>query len=177
MKKTIVISILAFGMSVSWLSAQLSPGRYMSPIRQDPNRPVTSTAPAAPSATAHPVVSQKPLVSPLITAIDTNHNGILEAAEIVNAPAALKTLDKNGDGKLTADEYLGQGESPTSPLVKALDANADGVIDATEIAGAGLALRMIDKNGDGKLTPSEFRPVRAPATSVSGASSLSSAGK
>ncbi|HVV73183.1 MAG TPA: phospholipid-binding protein, partial [Verrucomicrobiae bacterium] len=35
------------------------------------------------------------------------HDGVIDADEIANAPAALKTLDKNGDGKLTMDELMG----------------------------------------------------------------------
>ena len=38
---------------------------------------------------------------PLLQALDADGDGIISAAEIANAPAALKTLDKNGDGKLT----------------------------------------------------------------------------
>ncbi len=41
---------------------------------------------------------------PLIAALDVNHDGVIDADEIANAPAALKKLDKNGDGKLTEDE-------------------------------------------------------------------------
>lgn len=41
---------------------------------------------------------------PLIAALDANHDGVIDADEIANAPAALKKLDKNGDGKLTMDE-------------------------------------------------------------------------
>jgi hypothetical protein len=41
---------------------------------------------------------------PLFLALDANHDGVIDADEIANAPAALKTLDKNGDGKLTQDE-------------------------------------------------------------------------
>ena len=41
---------------------------------------------------------------PLFAALDANHDGVIDAAEIANAPAALRTLDKNGDGKLTMDE-------------------------------------------------------------------------
>jgi hypothetical protein len=55
------------------------------------------------------------------------------------------------------------GRPPAPPIVAALDANHDGVIDATEIANAGAALKSLDKNGDGKLTPDEFmgpRPQR-----------------
>jgi hypothetical protein len=42
---------------------------------------------------------------PLEQALDANGDGVIDAAEIANAVAALKKLDKNGDGKLTADEY------------------------------------------------------------------------
>jgi hypothetical protein len=51
---------------------------------------------------------------------------------------------------------------PPSPLFEALDANHDGVIDANEIANAPAALKTLDKNGDGKLTPDELRPQRPP---------------
>lgn len=49
---------------------------------------------------------------------------------------------------------------PPSPLMEVLDANHDGVIDANEIANASAALKKLDKNGDGKLTPDELRPHR-----------------
>src|SRR5689334_5049218 len=42
--------------------------------------------------------------SPILNAIDVNHDAKIDAAELANAPARLKTLDKNGDGKLTRDE-------------------------------------------------------------------------
>ena len=46
------------------------------------------------------------------------------------------------------------------PLMQALDANGDGIIDEAEIANASAALKKLDKNGDGKLTPDELRPPR-----------------
>ena len=44
-------------------------------------------------------------VSPLMAALDTNKDGEIDATEIANASAALKTLDKNGDheAELSAD--------------------------------------------------------------------------
>jgi hypothetical protein len=108
---------------------------------------------------------------PLVMALDTNHDGVIDANEIANAPAALKTLDKNGDGKLTRDEYMpprpngaegpppggfdGQ-KRPVPPIVAALDTNGDGVIDASEIANASVSLLKLDKNGDGQLTRNEY---------------------
>ena len=54
-----------------------------------------------------------PPPSPLMQALDVNHDGVIDADEIANEPAALKTLDKNGDGKLTPDELR-----PACPLRK-----------------------------------------------------------
>jgi len=47
-----------------------------------------------------------------------------------------------------------------NPLNEALVAHHDGVIDATEIDNAAVALRKLDKNGDGQLTQEELRPAR-----------------
>ena len=55
-----------------------------------------------------------------------------------------------------------RGQRPQSPLMMALDANHDGVIDAGEISNAPAALRTLDKNGDGQLTPDELRPPPPP---------------
>lgn len=46
----------------------------------------------------------RPPEPPIMAALDANHDGVLDASEIANAVAALKTLDKNGDGQLTRDE-------------------------------------------------------------------------
>ena len=165
MKKAIALAVLALGVTAFQINAQPSPGRVLRRIRPDPNAP-TAVAPADPAPEAPKVVPRVPLVSALAKALDTNHNGMIEAAEIENAPQALKSLDANGDGKLTADEYLGKGESPLSPMVKVLDVNGDGVISEKEIAGAASSLRMLDKNGDGRLTPSEFKPIAAPVVAA-----------
>jgi EF hand len=113
----------------------------------------------------------RPPPLPIVTALDTNHDGIIDSNEIANASAELLTLDKNGDGKLTPDEYLpplpkdapADAPRPPTPLIiKALDANGDGVIDANEIANAPAALRSLDKNGDGQLTRNEYLGPRPP---------------
>lgn len=52
------------------------------------------------------------------------------------------------------------GQRPRNPVIEALDLNQDGTINAEEIAKASDALKKLDKNGDGKLTPDEYRPPR-----------------
>jgi len=44
------------------------------------------------------------MVPPIIAVLDANHDGVIDATEITNAVAALKSLDKNGDGQLTKEE-------------------------------------------------------------------------
>ena len=52
----------------------------------------------------------------IIAALDANHDGVIDAAEIANASAALMALDKNGDGQLTPDEFMGpRPEGPGGP--------------------------------------------------------------
>ena len=108
-------------------------------------------------------------IPPLVAALDANQDREIDAAEIANASAALKKLDKNGDGKLAQDGFMGQrpggpggqgGRPPLPPLVAALDAGKDGGIDAGELANASVALKQLDKNGDGKLTQDEFMGPR-----------------
>jgi len=51
-------------------------------------------------------------VSPLMAALDTNGDGILDAGEIANASASLLKLDTNGDGKLSRDELRPKHHGP-----------------------------------------------------------------
>lgn len=107
-------------------------------------------------------------VPPIITALDANGDSEIDAKEIETAQAALRKLDKTGEGALTLDEMLpgggpppGVGPQPPLPaVITALDTNGDGKLDANEITNAAAALRKLDKNGDGKLTPDEFRRRR-----------------
>ena len=50
---------------------------------------------------------QRPPAPAIVAALDANHDGVIDAQEIANASAALKSLDRNGDGKLTPDEFMG----------------------------------------------------------------------
>jgi Ca2+-binding EF-hand superfamily protein len=124
-------------------------------------------------------------MSPILSAIDVNHDGVLSADEIANAPAQLRKLDKNGDGKLTQDEAglqmgrgggrgrgegrgegEGGGDEPPSPAPTAeeltatlmvFDANHNGQLEKSEVPERmqGLFERG-DTNHDGVLTRDEI---------------------
>ncbi len=49
-----------------------------------------------------------------------------------------------------------------NPLLAAIDTDHDGVLSADEIKNSAVALRKLDKNGDGKLTQDEMRPAFGP---------------
>jgi hypothetical protein len=78
--KKIVISTLALSVGVSILMAQ------------DATQPERGPRPGGRPG------------GPLIEALDANKDGVIDAAEINNAAAALRGLDKNADGQLTAEE-------------------------------------------------------------------------
>lgn len=126
--------------------------------------------------------------SPILEVLDLNQDGTLDAGELAQASKSLLKLDKNGDGKLSPDEYRParpEGPRPVAaaapearpqakpdrpkrprPLLDtALDADGDEVISAAELAQAPALLKKLDKNGDGKLTRDElFLPP--PSTST-----------
>jgi hypothetical protein len=70
-------------------------------------RPPRQQGPAAPGGpngqNRGPGMNRMP-PPPVMAALDANHDGVIDATEIANASAALMTLDKNSDGKLTPDE-------------------------------------------------------------------------
>jgi hypothetical protein len=43
-----------------------------------------------------------------VTVLDLNGDVVIDVEELAKAPESLKQLDKNGDGKLAAEEYSPQ---------------------------------------------------------------------
>jgi Ca2+-binding EF-hand superfamily protein len=105
---------------------------------------------------------------PVLTALDTDNDGIISASEIAHASVSLLKLDKNRDTKLSAEECGLGVPNPTNasrhdfmrlhPVLAALDSNHDGEISANEILNAPAALLTLDKNRDGQLTEDELLP-------------------
>jgi Ca2+-binding EF-hand superfamily protein len=87
-----------------------------------------------------------PRFNPLIAALDTNGDGVIDDKELANAAESLKKLDKNHDGKLTPDEVQpaprGERRASAQP-----NAAADAMV---------ARLMQFDKNGDGKLAKDEL---------------------
>jgi Ca2+-binding EF-hand superfamily protein len=124
----------------------------------------------------HPPISPYFQFLLVLGVLDADQDNVISAAEIENAPAALWRLDKNRDGKLTAEE-CGLRPDPSldpaalgrvrlafmrvHPVLAALDTNGDGEISESEIRNAAAALRTLDGNRDGRLTEREVRPERA----------------
>ena len=72
----------------------------------------SDTAPASGQQTGT-TQRAKPATPLVIATLDANHDGVIDAAEMNNASVALKSLDKNADGKLISTEL--RRPRPTRP--------------------------------------------------------------
>ena len=111
---------------------------------------------------------------PVLRALDTDRDLTLSPWEIGNAPAVLRRLDINHEGKVTAEEcglHIDPNSVPPAmraqlrlqfmtyhPVLAALDSDHDGEISAWEIDRAAAALKTLDRNHDGYLTADELVP-------------------
>lgn len=99
---------------------------------------------------------------PVNSALDANHDGEVSAAEIEDAAAALRMLDKNADGKLTEDEVT---SDPVIALVVqfmlAADTNGDDRLSKQEASVRsaqefGIAIAAADGNHRGYVSEAEL---------------------
>ena len=93
--KTTIATLIALTAGLSVLQAQS----------------VTAPASGGTKSSTPRAKASPPLV---VAALDANHDGIIDAGEIGNASKALKSLDKNADGRLSGEE-LRRGR-PTRPV-------------------------------------------------------------
>ena len=124
---------------------------------------------------------------PVVQALDSDGDLIISEEELKDAPAKLKTLDKNKDQILEGEEILppppqgreprggGEGRGPGNrggpggdgflmrlPMMSALDQDRDGKISDEERKKASGALAKLDTNSDGRIEMRELAPPRPP---------------
>jgi len=85
---------------------------------------------------------------------DRDGNFMLSPAEMANAPAMLRTLDRD------KDKDVGPNET-NSLLLALLDRNRDGIISSAEMDRSTAVLRGLDANQDGTLILAEVFATKA----------------
>lgn len=95
--------------------------------------PILAQQPPPPQGQGGPRNGQRPPPPQLLIALDADKDGVISADEIANATAALKTLDKNGDGELTREEF-GPPPPPHRPK-NSSDQNSDNQNSSSQPSG------------------------------------------
>jgi hypothetical protein len=102
---------------------------------------------------------------PVMKTLDVDGDYTISGRELILAPAALRTLDRNHDGKLDPWECGAATGSPhpaafisRNPVLAVIDTDRNGELSAGEIANSPVSLQVLDRNGDGRLTPDEYLP-------------------
>jgi Ca2+-binding EF-hand superfamily protein len=111
MKTSVIVMALALGLSAIATHAQDNDQQGDKPrLEGGPNR----RGPGGPGGPGSP--GGRPMIPPVIAALDADHDGTIDESELAKASESLKALDKNGDGKLTGDELRPQmGPRPGGP--------------------------------------------------------------
>ncbi len=120
-----------------------------------------------------------PPSNPLFDAIDKDKDGNISAAELEGAVAALKTLDRNGDGIISREEArpqggnfgrgagggFGGGQFSAEDYIARMmerDTNKDGKLSAEELGERGARmLETGDTNGDKHIDAEELKAAAA----------------
>lgn len=97
---------------------------------------------------------------------DANHDGTVTKAEVdTHIASQIKQFDKNGDGKLSLDEFqalwLQQQHERTVRAFQHFDVNGDTELTQAEMAQPYTRLvQRLDRNGDGAIEKTELKPSR-----------------
>jgi Ca2+-binding EF-hand superfamily protein len=118
------------------------------------------------SAVTHTAFGQAPDGGDPFKKYDKNGDGKVTADEVPN-PQVFERLDKNKDGAITRDELGGAGKPGAGKpgggqfdaLVKAADKNGDGKITKAE-AGDAAWFEKLDQNKDGVIDEGELKKAR-----------------
>jgi Ca2+-binding EF-hand superfamily protein len=119
------------------------------------------------AATAATPVTSTPTTRPQRVELDVNGDGAIDRSEAAKSPRFAEhfdRIDKNHDGRISADERPQRGKHGRGKGrhgdIAALDSNGDGRLAREELAGKGRFeenFAAIDANRDGYLVRSELR--------------------
>ena len=102
MKTKLLLLALLLGAS-TWIASaqdeQPAPAPRQRPPRDEAGGPGRPGGPGGPGRPG-----MRPMPGPLFAVLDANHDGVIDEKEIEHAAETLKTLDKDGDGKITPME-------------------------------------------------------------------------
>jgi Ca2+-binding EF-hand superfamily protein len=96
--------------------------------------------------------------------LDRNHNGVVNRGEWRGETLSFDAVDRNGDDRITLDEYVnqpadgynyGSGMDRMEARFAQMDRNRDGVVSRSEW-GDSSSFRTIDRNNDGVVTLREY---------------------
>ena len=112
------------------------------------------------------VADLPPELRSLLSPADADGDGRASAAELLAAMMAAQGAEprgeqENAEGREVPAPGTGHdGESPQAPipLMATFDTDQDGTVSETEIESAAQSLRKRDSDGDGRISPNEFRP-------------------
>lgn len=92
---------------------------------------------------------------------DWDHDGYLTLAEYGGHPGNFRALDRDGDNRLSRDEFVRRaGGGPVIALPDEfahLDLDADGDLSRAEWYGRDVPFDRVDRNDDGRISRDEFR--------------------
>jgi Ca2+-binding EF-hand superfamily protein len=99
--------------------------------------------------------------------MDRDNDGVITRAEWRGSQESFRNYDLNRDGVLSGNEiWLGRGRGwnrnrqAERPAFADLDRNENGVITSGEWRGTPEQFRALDIDGDGVITPREYREAR-----------------